>query len=134
MQRLGFLTFRIQLLTGPLEVVDDGENLREGRADQLLTHVVLVAALALAEVVEIRRNAHVLAVERLVLLLQRAQLLLELLHPIGRIHRCRSLFRRHLGRIRSGLRRGWNSTGLNGLVLLWGGGVAAHADRSGIAV
>ena len=69
MQRLGFLTFRIQLLTGPLEVVDDGENLREGRADQLLTHVVLVAALALAEVVEIRRNAHVLAVERLVLLL-----------------------------------------------------------------
>ena len=29
-QRLGFLPFRIQLLTGPLEVVNDGEDLREG--------------------------------------------------------------------------------------------------------
>ena len=70
MQRLSLVPLRIQLLSSPLEVVHHRQDLAEGGADQLLTDVVLIPDLSLAEVVEIRCDAHVLALQRLVLLLQ----------------------------------------------------------------
>ena len=92
----------------------------------------MIAALALTEVVEVRRNPHVLTADALVLGLQGRQLSLQVPDPLFGISAGLS---RHLswGRIhyRSGF---WRSRGLS-----WGWGgvlgkrsrVAAHADRTG---
>ena len=133
MERLSLLTFRIQLLPSTLEVVHHRQDFTERGADQLLTHVVLVPALTLAEVVEIRCDPHVLALQRLVLLLQGLKLLFQLLQTLSRIRQgCVG------GRFSGdnlGLRRCLSRFDrLNGLILRWGGSVAAHADRSEIAV
>ena len=133
MECLSLLTLRIQLLPSALEVVHHRQDFTERGTDQLLTNVVLVTALTLAEVVEIRCDPHVLALQRLVLLLQGVQLLLQLLQTIGRVRQ--GCIGGGFSGDNLGLRRCLSRFDrLNGLILRWGGSVAAHADRSEIAV
>ena len=131
MKSLSLFALRIELLTGALEVVDNREDLAQGRADQLLTQIILIPALTLAEIIEISGDPHVLTLQSVVFGTQGLQLLLQLLQALGRIHiRCgrTRLNRRFLD---FGGRDRLDRLGV--LVLRWGGGVAAHADRSGIA-
>ena len=73
MQALGFLALGIELLAGPVEVVHHRQNFTEGGAGDLEAQIVLVAALAFTEVVEVCGDAHVLALEALVFGLQGLQ-------------------------------------------------------------
>lgn len=70
MQRLGFLMLGIQLLPCPVEVIDHQQSLTQGGAGDLKAQVFAVAALALAEVVQVGSQTHVLAVEGLMLCLE----------------------------------------------------------------
>ena len=53
MEGLSLFTLRVELLTGALEVVDNRKDLAQRRADQLLTEIILIPALTLAEIIEI---------------------------------------------------------------------------------
>ena len=68
----------VELLARSLEVVDHREDLGHGGTGDLQLQVLLVAALALAVVVEISRNAHVLTSQALVLGLKGGELPLQL--------------------------------------------------------
>ena len=132
MDGLGFFSLGIQLLTGPLEVVHYGQDFAQGGAGDLGALILLIAALALAEVVEIRGDPHVLTADGLVLSLEGGQFGLELADTLLRVG---TGFSGHLSRRRIHLSTGfWGCRGLS-----WGrGGVlgkrsrgAAHADRTG---
>jgi hypothetical protein len=73
MQALGFLALGIELLAGPIEVVNYRQNFTEGGAGDLEAQIILVTALAFTEVVEVCGDAHVLALEALVFGLQGLQ-------------------------------------------------------------
>ena len=80
-QALGFLVLGIKLLAGPLEVVHHRQDLAEGGAGDLQALVLLVAGLALAEVVDIGGNPHGLGAQTLVLAAQGRKFRLQLLLP-----------------------------------------------------
>ena len=67
MQGLGLLVLGIELLASPIEVVDHRQDFTEGRAGDLEAQIVAVATLALAEIVKIGGQSHVLATEGLML-------------------------------------------------------------------
>ena len=83
MQALGFLGLGIELLASPIEVVDHRQDLAEGVAGDLEAQILLIAALALPEVVEISGDPHVLLAQGLVLQPQGSQFGLQLLQPGG---------------------------------------------------
>ena len=66
MKGLGLFTLRIELLTSTLEVVDNRKDLTQRRANQLLTQIILISALTLAEIIEISRDSHVLTLQGVV--------------------------------------------------------------------
>ena len=141
MQGLGLLVLGVELLTGPIKVVNDRQDLAEGAAGDLQPLILKIAALTLAVIVEIGRQAHVLAVEIVVLLPELGEFGLELGHPRlgvgtgrGALIRCTAAGSARIGR--SGLgglggrrllhrRLGWlGAQGLAGTLKA----VTAHAD------
>ena len=140
MQVLGLLALGSELLAGAIEIVDDRQDLAEGGTGDLQLQVVVVAALTLAEVVEVGGDAHVLAAQALVFALQGSQLSLELLNPIrvgglDRRRRARWLGTGHDAVVipgLTGLGQRWFSRRLGGLSLALElaisvlGGLAAH--------
>jgi hypothetical protein len=82
MEALGLLTLGIELLAGPVEVIDHRQDLAEGAAGDLDAEIVLVPALALAEVVEIGGDPHVLLLHALVFRAQGGQLGLKGLEAV----------------------------------------------------
>ena len=66
-----------QLLACALKVIDHGQDLAQGAAGELQLEIFRIPLLTLAEVVEISRDAHVLAAHGLVLLAQSRELSLQ---------------------------------------------------------
>jgi hypothetical protein len=63
----------VELLAGAIEIVHHWQDLTEGGAGDLQALILAVTGLALAEIVEVGRQTHVLAIEVVVLALECAQ-------------------------------------------------------------
>ena len=85
MDGLRLLGLRIELLAGPLEIIHHRQDLAEGGAGDLQALILLITALALAEVIEVGGDAHVLAAQGLMLGPQGLQLTFQLPEPLLRI-------------------------------------------------
>ena len=125
MQGLSLFTLRIQLLAGALKVVDHGQDLAQGAAGELQLEIFGIPLLTLAEVVEISRDAHVLAAHGLVLLAQSRELSLQRGGAITALGRSFRGIRGDLW-----LSRNCFSDGLLGLSLSHGLLLILHADFS----
>jgi hypothetical protein len=80
---LSLLMLGVELLAGPIKIVHHRQDFSEGGAGDLQALILTVPGLALAEIIEVSRQAHVLAVEVVVLAFKGDQFGLQLSGPGG---------------------------------------------------